>query len=111
MAASPLLAWPPKLRVTRGTDGRWWIVGGYCRFDMGPYDTRKEAEEDVAGLYRGYAEPGSRRWHMRDMLTDRDAWADSAEYWCEAVKGRPSPPRGTLNWDKMYEAYVEAVFA
>jgi hypothetical protein len=43
----------PDLRIVR-LDGKWEIRNGDTGDLIGPYDTRKEAEEDRQGLKRFY---------------------------------------------------------
>jgi hypothetical protein len=58
-------------RLEKRSDG-WWIVEYLSDPDMGPYDTRGEAEEDLRGLRR--SEPFLKEimelegWALRDAL-------------------------------------------
>lgn len=52
----------------------WWITGtGDPADDCGPYDTRKEAEEDRAGLERTMRYGHERRFWTVEKLTRNSA--------------------------------------
>lgn len=44
-------------------NGKWWITGPPLEFDVGPYETRREADDDRKGLER-----------FEKMKDDRSRW-------------------------------------
>lgn len=95
--------WPPKLEVKQHPKtGKWWICGciDYKTPRAGPYDKRKEAEEDRAGLARSYA--ASPDFWLAAIEADYTA----AETWYETEYDEPAPARGSLAWADMWEAWT-----
>lgn len=52
----PVPAWPPRTR-TRQRGGAWWWQDDLTGLIRGPYNTKKEMEEDINGFLRQCKDP------------------------------------------------------
>lgn len=70
-AGLPTPAWPPRTR-TRQRGSEWWWQDSLTLLERGPYQTKKEMEEDIKGFLRQCNDPAPmdvphnpRRWTWR----------------------------------------------